>query len=340
MSIYKALCRDASARFERVVTEGFLPPPILDAAGERHGSGPFRSRLGWCLKEGKLLDLRVGLAERHGILETVHLPDVPDDPLDDGREELDIRRLSPALLMVVAERQEQIHTRDEEAVALVFVAVAGLIGAECPFRPFSAIGSVLTDDAELAVEEADALFERQDARAGRAVVARDEVGSFAAGDLEAARVDIALPERHLAPRLRREGNRVLADAPGMIRVSRIEYALPAEPLAVEMVVHLVAEPGGGEYLCLFPCARSLILLRFLDARPDASGMAQEGGALHLIGIEEAGAAVRIGVSRPDDVPFRRHVPEQPIEEGTHRGRLDINQIFHWFAFPSVVFSFP
>ena len=70
------------------------------------------------------------------------------------------------------------------------------------------------------------------------------------------------------------------------------------------------------------------------------GMAQEGGALHLIGIEEAGAAVRIGVSRPDDVPFRRHVPEQPIEEGTHRGRLDINQIFHWFAFPSVVFSFP
>ena len=223
MSIYNALCRDASARFERVVTEGFLPPPILDAAGERHGSGPFRSRLG-CLKEGKLLDLRARLAERHGILEAVHLPDVPDDPLDDGREELDLRRLSPALLMVVAKRQEQIHTRDEEAVALVFVAVAGLIGAECPFRPFSAIGSVLTDDAELAVEEADALFDWQDARAGRAVVARDEVGSFAAGDLEAARIDIALPERHLAPRLRREGNRFLADAPGMIRVSRIEYA--------------------------------------------------------------------------------------------------------------------
>ena len=49
----------------------------------------------------------------------------------------------------------------------------------------------------------------------------------------------------------------------------VENVLPSKPFLIQMIVHLAADPGWGEYFCMRPRPLLLLLLRFENARLNA-----------------------------------------------------------------------
>ena len=118
-------------------------------------------------------------------------------------------------------------------------------------EPLFLRGGVLAYHTQLAVQNANAPGYR-DHLAGGSIVAGRQKGGFAAGHLQAAALHILHPCRSLTPasrELHRRFHRLLAlgqlhrELPGTLPCPQ-----PTEPVGVQCVVHLVADPCGAEHL--------------------------------------------------------------------------------------------
>ncbi len=191
------------------------------------------------------------LRERRLVSQPIHLPHVPGDAVRHLAQQRRGRRLAPPRRVPIDKRQQQVDSRNEQAVALVLVAIRRLNGANRPCRPFVVAGGVLAHDAQLAVEHADAPFQRN-ARARRRVIARSEIRRFAARDFKATRIHVLPPRPPVWERDRR-----IDDLPRAVAARNVEDIATAEPVLVADVVHPIAKPGGRRHLRLFPGADGL-----------------------------------------------------------------------------------
>ena len=122
------------------------------------------------------------------------------------------------------------------------------------FAPLVLCGGVLAYHTQLAVQNANAPGYR-DHLAGGGIVPGRQKGGFAAGHLQAAALHILHPCR--GPALAgRELHRRFHRLPALGQLHReLPGALlcpqPTEPVGVQCVVHLVADPCGAEHLAFF-----------------------------------------------------------------------------------------
>ncbi len=209
---------------------------------------------------------------------------------------------------------QHVDARDEQVVALVLEAVGRLERRERPAHPFLAALGVLTHHAKLPVQESDAPRHGQHV-AGHGVVTRADEGCLAAGDLEPGRLHVGVPAVALGLG---EHNGALGGLPAARAVvgGRLgrEGVAPAEPLGVDVVVHLVAQPRRREHLGAALGALALPLGLLGDARLDDAGVGARDaldGYLVVAGVALAqGLVLVVG---PDDVLARRTVGEQRLQ---------------------------
>ena len=122
------------------------------------------------------------------------------------------------------------------------------------FAPLVLCGGVLAYHPQLAVQNANAPGYR-DHLAGGGIVPGRQKGGFAAGHLQAAALHILHPCRGPAP-ASRELHRRFHRLPALGQLHR---ELPGglicpqrtEPIGIQCVVHLVADPCGAEHLAFF-----------------------------------------------------------------------------------------
>ena len=122
------------------------------------------------------------------------------------------------------------------------------------FAPLVLCGGVLAYHTQLAVQNANAPGDR-DHLAGGGIVPGRQKGGFTAGHLQAAALHILHPCRGPAP-TNRELHRRFHRLPALGQLHReLPGALPCpqrtEPVSIQCVVHLVADPCGAEHLALF-----------------------------------------------------------------------------------------
>ena len=225
--------------------------PVFHFAG-------YRGRLLLCRpehrKEVKLFRLRLGLAAGHRQVQAVHLPQVPTDDFGDGLQLLFCWLALPACLQMLCIGQQQVNPRQQKVIALILVAVSRLHRMGGIFAPLVLGGGVLAYHPQLAVQNANAPGYR-DHLAGGGIVPGRQKGGFAAGHLQAAALHILHPCRSPAP-ASRELHRRFHRLPALGQFHReLPSALlcpqRTEPVGIQCVVHLVADPCGREYFALF-----------------------------------------------------------------------------------------
>ena len=218
----------------------------------------YRGRLQLCRpehgKEVKLFCLRLRLAAGHRQVQTVHLPQVPTDDVGDGLQLLFCWLALPAGLQMLCIGQQQVDPCQQQIIALILVAVGGLHRMGGIFAPLVLGGGVLAYHTQLAVQNANAPGYR-DHLAGGGIVPGRQKGGFAAGHLQAAALHILHPCRGSAAasrKLHRRFHRLPA-------LGQLHRELPGgllcpqrtEPVGIQCVVHLVADPCGAEHLAFF-----------------------------------------------------------------------------------------
>ena len=218
----------------------------------------YRGRLLLCRpehgKEVKLFCLRLGLAAGHRQVQAVHLPQVPTDDFGDGLQLLFCWLALPAGLQMLRIGQQKVDPRQQKIISLILIAVGRLHRMGGIFAPLVLCGGVLAYHTQLAVQNANAPGYR-DHLAGGGIVPGRQKGGFAAGHLQAAALHILHPCR--GPALAsRELHRRFHRLPALGQLHReLPGALlcpqPTEPVGVQCVVHLVADPCGREYFALF-----------------------------------------------------------------------------------------
>ena len=150
--------------------------------------------------------------------------------------------------------QQQVNPRQQKVIALILIAVGGLHRMGGIFAPLVLCGGVLAYHTQLAVQNANAPGYR-DHLAGGGIVPGCQKGGFAAGHLQAAALHILHPCRGPAP-ANRELHRRFHRLPALGQLHReLPGALlcpqRTEPVGVQCVVHLVADPCGAEHLAFF-----------------------------------------------------------------------------------------
>ena len=218
----------------------------------------YRGRLRLCRpehgKEVKLFCLRLGLAAGHRQVQAVHLPNVPCDNVGNGLQLLFCGFALPAGLQMLCIGQQKVDPCQQKIIALILVAVGGLHRMSGIFAPFVLCGDVLAYHTQLAVQNANAPGYRNHLAGGGIVPGRQK-GGFTAGHLQAAALHILHPCRGLAlanRKLHRRFHRLPAlgqlrrELPGALPCPQ-----PTEPVGVQCVVHLVADPCGREYFAFF-----------------------------------------------------------------------------------------
>ena len=218
----------------------------------------YRWRLRLCRpehgKEVELFCLRLGLAAGHGQVQAVHLPQVPADDGGDRLQLLFCGLALPAGLQMLCIGQQKVDPRQQKIISLILIAVGGLHRMGGIFAPLVLCGGVLAYHTQLAVQNANAPGHR-DHLAGGGIVPGRQKGGFAAGHLQAAALHILHPCRSLAlanRKLHRRFHRLPA-------LGQLHRELPGallcpqrtEPVGVQCVVHLVADPCGAEHLAFF-----------------------------------------------------------------------------------------
>ena len=113
------------------------------------------------------------------------------------------------------------------------------------FAPLVLCGGVLAYHPQLAVQNTNATGYR-DHLTGGGIVAGRQKGGFAAGHLQAAALHILHPCRSPALANRELHRRFHRELPGGLLCPQ-----STEPVGVQCVVHLVADPCGAEHLALF-----------------------------------------------------------------------------------------
>ena len=121
-------------------------------------------------------------------------------------------------------------------------------------EPFFLRGGVLAYHTQLAVQNANAPGYR-DHLAGGGIVPGCQKGGFAAGHLQAAALHILHPCRSLTP-ASRELHRRFHRLPALGQLHRelpvgLSCPKPTEPVGIQCVVHLVADPCGRENFTFF-----------------------------------------------------------------------------------------
>ena len=150
--------------------------------------------------------------------------------------------------------QQKVDPCQQKIISLILVAVGGLHRMGGIFAPLVLCGGVLAYHTQLAVQNANAPGYRDHLAGGGIVPGRQKRG-FAAGHLQAAALHILHPCRGLAP-ASRELHRRFHRLPALGQLHReLPGALlcpqPTEPVGVQCVVHLVADPCGAEHLAFF-----------------------------------------------------------------------------------------
>ena len=105
------------------------------------------------------------------VFQTVHLPDIPRDDIDDFFFFLLRQRAFPPLFQIIFKGTQHIDTGYQQIVALKFIAVGRLQRPYCPREPLVLIKRVLTNNAKLAVKDAAPLFDRDDLTGGNVIAA-------------------------------------------------------------------------------------------------------------------------------------------------------------------------
>ena len=227
-----------------------------------------------------------------GTRQAVHLPNVPDNDVDELLP-LRLRWLPlPAGLQILLEGHQQIDAGNQHIIPLELKPIGHLKRPDRPLQPFRLILRVLIDHTQLSIQQADALGDR-DHLARLHIIAADQIGCLAAGDLQPLGVHILFPVL-----LRRENHRwswpALAE----------EHLADAEPHLVCVVVHFPADPKRGEHLRVLAGPFRLLLHRFPGAGLDDTGIGTSdqvrGDCLVPLISRTEGA---IGIGRPHDVLF-------------------------------------
>ena len=218
----------------------------------------YRGRLLLCRPEHgeqvKLFRLRLGLAAGHREVQAIHLPQVPTDDFGDGLQLLFCWLALPAGLQMLRKCQQQVDPCQQKVIALILVAVGGLHRMGGIFAPLVLGGGILAYHTQLAVQNANAPGYR-DHLAGGGIVPGRQKGGFAAGHLQAAALHILHPCRGLAA-ASRELHRRFHRLPAL---GQFHGELPSgllcpqrtEPVGIQCVVHLVADPCRAEHLAFF-----------------------------------------------------------------------------------------
>ena len=150
--------------------------------------------------------------------------------------------------------QQQVDPCQQKIISLILIAVGGLHRMGGIFAPLVLCGGVLAYHPQLAVQNANAPGYR-DHLAGGGIVPGRQKGGFAAGHLQAAALHILHPCRSLAL-ASRELHRRFHRLPALGQLHRelpgaLPCPQPTEPVGVQCVVHLVADPCGAEHLAFF-----------------------------------------------------------------------------------------
>ena len=150
--------------------------------------------------------------------------------------------------------QQQVDPRQQKIISLILIAVGGLHRMSGIFAPFGLGGGVLAYHTQLAVQNANAPGYRDHLASGGIIAGRQK-GGFTAGHLQAAALHIlhpcrgpALANRELHWRFHR-----------LPALGQLHRELPGgllcpqrtEPVGIQCVVHLVADPCGAEHLTFF-----------------------------------------------------------------------------------------
>ena len=187
---------------------------------------------------------------------------------------------------------------EQQAVSLPLVAVGGFVSILCGFNPFFLGPGVLGNDTEFAVQDADAVLDRNGI-AGDGVIATEKIGCFATGDLQADVFDIIQPG---LPVNGWERNRRLFRDPSFVAFLVERTFVAAEPRFVDQVVLGVADPGRGEDLAFVAGTGLLFFFGLADARLDDTAVrAIDGLKGNLPIFRVGGAEVAVIVRRPEDV---------------------------------------
>ena len=150
--------------------------------------------------------------------------------------------------------QQEVNPRQQKVITLILVAVGGLHRMGGIFAPLVLCGGVLAYHTQLAVQNTNAPGYR-DHLAGGGIVPGRQKGCFTAGHLQAAALHILHPCRSPAlanRKLHRRFHRLPAlgqlhrELPGALLCPQ-----PTEPVSIQCVVHLVADPCRAEHLAFF-----------------------------------------------------------------------------------------
>lgn len=108
-------------------------------------------------------------------------------------------------------------------------------------------------------------------------------------------------------------------------VLNIKDFLPAEPLLVEVVVHLVADPYGSKNLRILARALLLFLQGLADARLEEDGVkADKTAHLDVVNVQ-APKIVTVCIRCPDDVLLRCFVLKQDPQCCSNRICVKVNK---------------
>ena len=252
--------------------------------------------------------------------DAVHLPDIPADNLGKLEEFLN-REWLVSFFGELCEESfddggEEIFTCEEDVIALPVEGVDALEGVLGHGEPLSVFVAVFADEAEFAVEEADAVM-GFDVFACDGVVAAGEVGGFAAGDFKAGCPEVVGPGFARGE----AGDGAWGGRPDVAAEFAVEgffiegRGFAIEPGGVDEVVLRVADPGRGEDFGALGCALALLRGSFLDAWAD-DGVVGVGDLVEedFVCFVEACAAVFVVFCGPDDVLVGGVVEEKGLED--------------------------
>lgn len=203
-----------------------------------------------------------------------------------------------------------------------FITVGALESPLRPLEPFRIVGSILTDNPQFPVQNADSVLDRDDVTCGR-IVTRHNIRGLAAGYLKPLGVHISLPRE-----LSVKGDRRGACDPACAGF-RVEYIGSAKPLLVAVVVHFVDYPRRGKHLGFLPCAGKLLLRRLFHTGLDFDfHIAQQLVYGDLRRFREIGTVFQVGVRGKDNVLLCGFILKQAVEDRRNRIGLKINQFTH------------
>ena len=198
-------------------------------------------------KQVHLLELLLWRSIGRGSRQPIHLPDVPGDDVCDFLIFRSGWFPFPPLPQVLLKGHQQVDPGDQYIIPLELISIGGPKRPHRPLQPFFFRLGILTHHPQLPVQQAAPLPDGY-GLAGLHVISADQIGRFAAGDLQPPGIHIALPLLPLG-KLHCGRRRPIFE----------EHLFRAKPHLVGIVVHHPAHPQGGKHLGVLPGSRRLLL---------------------------------------------------------------------------------